>query len=99
MLSDTNGGEQQATDALRRTLGQQARGPQGEDLVRCQIREMSDSLALSRAEGGQRAGEGSSAGGQGVLLLEPRFRRPLLIGTSIMLFQQVGPDSRGYRQS
>ena len=91
MLSDTNGGEQQATDALRRTLGHQARGPQGEELVRCQIREMSDSLALSRAEGGRCAGEGSSIGGQGVLLLQPRFRRPLLIGTSIMLFQQVGP--------
>ena len=87
MLSDNNGGEQQATDALKRTLGRQGQGPQGEELVRCQVREMADSLALSRAEGGQCAG---AAGGQGMLLLEPRFRRPLLIGTSIMLFQQVG---------
>ena len=92
-------GEQQASEALQRTLGTQAAGPLGQERVRLQMKAMAESLATSSEKQpglgieaekvGSSSGSGSDRSASPMLILEPRFRRPLLIGTSLMLFQQV----------
>ena len=104
-------GREATLEALRRTLGPQGDGPEGNLRVQKQMRAMVDSLALSDTvdsagssqtldspllsdRTGQSEVVGRTKGKHTASSLElftaERYRRPLLIGTSLMLFQQVG---------
>jgi hypothetical protein len=63
-------------------------------LVEAEVDEMASNLRSQE-------GASSSSGGGGLmttlglnLFQEKRYLRPLLVGMSLMLFQQVGPESR-----
>lgn len=59
-------------------------------LVRAEGRRAADPRVVEAELDGIAAASGGATGGLGQLLGEERFRRPLLIGSSLMLFQQVG---------
>lgn len=90
----TGRGEAQAEEALRRSLGAAAAGPEGASLVRAQMQAMQDSLQAAAAGPGAaskaKSGSGEGAGSGSWQVLQPRYRWPLLVGMSLMLFQQVG---------
>ncbi|GBF98053.1 D-xylose-proton symporter-like chloroplastic [Raphidocelis subcapitata] len=59
-------------------------------LVRAEGRRAADpALVAAELDGIAAAGASGSGGGIGELLGQERFRRPLLIGSSLMLFQQI----------
>ena len=83
--------ETQISAALRRTLGRQAEGLSGEDRVQRQLLAMTEGLKAQDSSIARPdiASLSQKSLHQGPSILDPKFRRPLFIGTSLMLFQQV----------